>query len=591
MKKVLLSILIIIGLAAVLPAFAQESINAFSAEISIKSDSSIHVTEQIVYDFGSEQRHGIFREIPVKYDTPRGNRSIDIDDIMVTDQNGNSYITDISNSGNNKVIRIGDPDIFVTGLKTYLISFTVEGALNYFDDQDELYWNVTGDEWPVVINSASVTVSAPNNSPINEIDFTCFAGIRGSNYPCETSTINNKINFSHGRLLSGEGLTIVIGLPKGTVAEPSAFDKIISAILDNLVLLLPIATLIIMYRLWQLRGRDPKGRGVIVAQYESPKDLTPAEVGTIIDERVQPKDTSAMIIDLAVRGYLKIKRLEKSGLFGKVDYELVRLKAGNDLKNQFEKDFFEKLFTTKTMYSVSKTASVFKKFSEMFQKESVNSNIDVVKISELKNSFYKTLLDTNKKIYESVVTKGYFNKSPNSVRAGYGIAGALIIVIGIVIAGAAGFYATLGLVVSGIMVSIFGLFMPQRTAMGAEIREEIEGLKQYLSVAEKDRIKFHNAPEKSPEQFEKLLPYAMVLGVEKQWAEQFKDIYHEPPNWYEGRPGDVLTSAFLVNTLSDFNSEAQSVLASSPSSAASGGSGFSGGGSGGGFGGGGGGSW
>jgi uncharacterized membrane protein len=135
--------------------------------------------------------------------------------------------------------------------------------------------------------------------------------------------------------------------------------------------------------------------------------------------------------------------------------------------------------------------------------------------------------------------------------------------------------------------------MPQKTLKGVATKEYILGLKKYLSVAEKDRLKFHNAPDKNPQRFEKLLPYAMVLGVEKEWAEQFKDIYKQNPNWYEDRTGSpvAFNSLIFVNSLNSFSSEANSSLYSNPSSGASGGSGFSGGGSGGGFGGGGGGSW
>lgn len=133
--------------------------------------------------------------------------------------------------------------------------------------------------------------------------------------------------------------------------------------------------------------------------------------------------------------------------------------------------------------------------------------------------------------------------------------------------------------------------MPAVTKKGAELKENILGFKDFLSVTETDRLKFHNAPEKTPESFEKFLPYAMVLGVEKEWSKQFEGIYNQQPNWYEDSSGRMFNAMILSSIVSDFSSSATAAMSSQPSSAAGGGSGFSGGGGGGGFGGGGGGSW
>jgi len=158
----------------------------------------------------------------------------------------------------------------------------------------------------------------------------------------------------------------------------------------------------------------------------------------------------------------------------------------------------------------------------------------------------------------------------------------------------AGIFGALGITsfaISGLLIIIFGLFMPAKTRKGALAKEHILGFKKYLSVAEKDRIEFHNAPKKNPERFEKLLPYAMALGVEEEWAKQFEGIYDKQPDWYGGPSAARFNALTLTRSLNSFSSSANSTLASKPSSASGGGSGFSGGGSGGGFGGGGGGSW
>jgi uncharacterized membrane protein len=236
------------------------------------------------------------------------------------------------------------------------------------------------------------------------------------------------------------------------------------------------------------------------------------------------------------------------------------------LKNDFEKKIMEALFDS--------------------QKE--------IKLSDLKNKFYKELRIISSEIYDSVVNKGYFVKNPNKVRAIYISSAIAVVFVIYLFANLVSFLGAIGIVsiiLSCIVIAIFGWLMPKRTKKGAIARENILGLKQYLSVAEKERIKFHNAPKKNPEQFEKLLPYAMVLGVEKEWAKQFEGIYNQAPSWYEGNFPSGFSAIILANSLGNFSSAAYSNLSSSPSSAASGGSGFSGGGVGGGFGGGGGGSW
>jgi uncharacterized membrane protein len=145
-------------------------------------------------------------------------------------------------------------------------------------------------------------------------------------------------------------------------------------------------------------------------------------------------------------------------------------------------------------------------------------------------------------------------------------------------------------VVSGLIIAGFGFLMPNRTIKGVETRALILGLKEYLNTAEKDRLEFHNAPEKKPEVFEKLLPFAIALKVDKAWAKQFENIYKTNPSWYSDSSGHAFNAYFLSSSLGDFSSSLNSAVASTTASASSGGSGFSGGG-GGGFGGGGGGSW
>jgi uncharacterized membrane protein len=566
MRKVIIFILILGFWGIISQSANAEVIDSFDAEVKINSDASFGVSEKIQYDFGIAQKHGIFRNIPIKYQARGGNYNLRISDISVKDEQGNNYNFTTSYPGNDVEIKIGDADKLVSGQKMYVINYVIGRAINYFDTQDEVYWNATGTSWPVAIKKATVKISLPQDVNKELLQSECFVGMFGSQEKCLNNLENSSGFFSTNRELApGEGLTVVFGFPKGIVKEPSLGERFLETLKDNGILFLPLLILIFMLWLWRKKGRDPQGRGTIIAQFDAPDNLTPLEVGTVVDEKADKKDISAEIIHLAVRGYLKIKKTESKILFiTTTDYVLEKLKSADDLENDFDKKLMEALFNGK----------------------------ESVKISELKDTFYKNLKEINEKIYASVLAKGYFPKNPDKIRKIYLGAGMIVLFMGIFFIN---FWGTLGVVsfiLSGSIVMIFSSLMPKKTLKGVAAKEYILGLKEYLRVAEKDRLKFHNAPEKNPERFEKLLPYAMVLGVEKEWAEQFKDIFKQNPNWYEDGTGhpSAFNSLIFVNSLNSF-SQSASAAYNAPSSASSGGSGFSGGGSGGGFGGGGGGSW
>ena len=549
---------------------AAEKIDNFETFIQINSDASLDIEERIDYNFGSLQRHGIFREIPIKYKARGGNYNLRISDIDVYDEKNQKYNFKITYPGNYAKIKIGNADKYVTGEKTYIINYKIKRAINYFDSYDELYWNATGNEWQMPIEKSKTIIFLPEKIEKGKLQTTCFAGFLGSKENCDKkyedveNNLVEKIIFEQESLQPKQGLTIIVGFPKGLVSQPTKFQIFLDILKDNWILFLPLAVFIILFYLWYTRGRDPEGRKTIIAQFDPPDNLTPAEVGAIIGEKVNPKDISAEIINLAVKGYLKITRLEEKGIFKKADYLLEKLKDGNELKNDFERELMSGLFGSK----------------------------DSVKLSDLKNKFYQSLGKIEKEIYKSTVDKKYFPKNPKRIRQMYFGIGIIVLFLSFFSAPLFGELGIFSCLLSGILIIIFSFFMPVKTKKGVLAKEHILGLKEYLTVAEKDRIKFHNAPSKSPEHFEKLLPFAMVLRMEKQWAKQFEGIYNQQPAWYNDPSGRLFTAFALVGGLNSFQTNANSTLSSHPSSAASGASGFGGGGfSGGGFGGGGGGSW
>jgi uncharacterized membrane protein len=534
-----------------------EKIDDFQVDIRVNKDASIDVSESILYNFEGAERHGIFRDIPVKYQARGGNFNLRISDISVADEKGNAYNFSLANVGANKQIKIGDANLLVSGKKNYIINYKIKRAINYFDTFDELYWNGIGTQWTIPINNPAVKLTLPKNVSQDSLQISCYVGVSGSAEKCDSSLDEkqNSILFTSQDLAPGEGLTFAVGFPKGIVSQPTTMENILEIIKDNWILVLPVIVFVIMFRLWWLRGRDPQGRGTIIAQFDAPDNLTPLEIGIIVDERSDSADISAQIVHLATKGYLKIKRVENKILFfTSSDYELEKLKKIDDTLKSFERKLMQGLF----------------------------GDGATVKISELRNVFYKDVKKINDDVYQELTDLGYFLSNPDSVRKKFIVIGIILAVSGFFVAGFVGGLYIFSTIVSGLLVIIFGSLMPARTKKGVEAREYILGLKEYLRVAEKDRIDFHNAPEKTPDHFEKLLPYAMALGVEKEWAKQFEGIYNQNPSWYVGPVGTNFNPTTFASDMHAF----------SAATAASGGSGSSGGGaSGGGGGGGGGGSW
>src|SRR3989337_4157180 len=169
MKKLLIFLIIVFGLFVSLNAFAAEKINSFDAEIKINADASINISERIEYDFGSAQKHGIFRDIPIKYQARGGNFALRISNISVADVNGAPYRFTTSYPGDNIQIKIGDPNVEITGRHIYIINYTIKRAINFFNDHDELYWNITGNDWPVAIGSPTAKIILPQKIAIADI--------------------------------------------------------------------------------------------------------------------------------------------------------------------------------------------------------------------------------------------------------------------------------------------------------------------------------------------------------------------------------------------------------------------------------------
>ena len=327
-----------------------------------------------------------------------------------------------------------------------------------------------------------------------------------------------------------------------------------------------------MFYLWWTRGRDPRLRP-IAAQYEPPNQLTPGEVGSLVDDSVDMRDITATIVDLAVRGYMVIEEHQKDRMLGLLhdkDYSFILQKdrAQWSALKPHEQSLLNGFFSAGTIlakpfpWTACRIAST------------------------------KILPDIKSRIFDSLVGQGFYRRRPDSVRSAYvgtGIAiGVLSIWGGSALASALGMAALpfiIGGILSAVIICAFGWFMPAHTEQGTRALENALGFEDFLNHVESDRF---NRTIKTPQMFEKFLPFAMAFGVEKNWSKAFQGIMTEPPGWYRGGTGPIFYPVNFTSNLNAMSSRAGSVMASAPRS--SGGSGFGGGGSsGGGFGGGGGG--
>jgi uncharacterized membrane protein len=562
------------------PALAQGEayvINNFNSEITINQDSSITVAETIEVYF-NEERHGIFRNIPVVYRTEDRVINSKLNVISVVDENGRKYKYETSRSGDGIQIKIGDGDVYVEGLKTYVITYRARNIIQRYQDYDELYWNVAGDGWDASILSAQATVKS-EFATIDNIQ--CFSGLVGVDTKCESLAHDgNSAEFASGTVLgNGSDMTIVVGLDDdNSLIFATTNRDIISDYWGYPIAIVPF---LIMFYFWFKRGRDSRyksdniyytpnnkntentpvfgKREFIPTVYGPIAGLTPAEVGTLVDERVDIHDVVAELVELGRLGYLKIEKIDKR--FAKDDYVIKKIKDSDNNLRDYQKYLHESIFS----------------FVENGE----------VRLSELKKKFYTKLEKFRDKLYTHLDERKYFDARPDKVRIKwFVIAGVLETVVFIAVISFISInYDFWPLVIVGVLsipVFLFAFQMPKKTATGYALFRQTKGLAFYLSKG-----KWREEIKEKQLFLDEILPLAISLGVVSKLARDMQELGVKEPSYFAAH-GAAWSSSF-----NSFNSSASTSMAPAKSSSGgwSGGSGFSGGSSGGGFGGGGGGSW
>ncbi len=536
-----------------------EDIRNFTTTITVANNSSMTVSEDITYNFGTVDRHGIFRTIPITKTNDQGEKfKLDITGISVVDSQGVPYQMQQTSTSDEITLKIGDPNKTITGVYTYRITYTVSGAFVPFSDHDELYWNIVETKWEVPIQKVRVVVQFPFSSVSGDIQLACYTGVYKSiSQGCTTSYNSGTVTVdSTSSLSSGEGLSVVIGFPKNllTITEAkkinTRWETIIGFIMSILFILAGLSWYVVaplwIIIHWYRIGRDPKGTvGAAHVWFDVPKlkngkILTPGETGTLVDETTDLKDITATIIDLARRGYTKIVEKKKNDFY--LEKTTPKKDAGMD---SFEKKLYNGIFDGEESIRIKGT--------------------DLAPVVSI----------TKAELYETVVRDGLFPKNPQTQRTMYYILAAVALFTGNLLLAAVAF--------------LFGRAMPRKTIDGVNAANVAAALKGFI-VSQDRQYKFQAEKQLL---FEKMLPYAIIFGVEKIWAQRFKNIDISQPSWYQSYNSSAFTTMYLASSLShSFSSSV--VSAATPMRSSSGfSSGFSSGGgfSGGGGGGGGGGSW
>lgn len=558
-----------LALAAAPAAVARQvSVRRVDAELLVREDGLLEVTERLDIRFDGAW-NGFYRTIPVEYRGPGGlNYTLRLRVLSVTDGSGAPLRYELKREG--RLLRV---KVYIPGAtdadRLLVLRYRVQQGLRFFPDHDELYWNVVGQDSDVPVALASARVLLPG--AVSGVRAEAFEGPDGATEPGGADVIGgNVVDVRALRPLSPkEGLTVAVGWAPGVVHRPTAVERVWLFLVSNWILLLPLLTFAVMGRIWYLYGRDPRLRP-IAPRYEPPDALTVAEAGALLDNGADPKDVTATLVDLAVRGYLRIEEHETGGvlgLFGKTDYIFHRVRP---------REAWSELLPHEQAL-----------LSALFD----DGDRSAVPMSSLVNSFYKELPRIKDAVFDRLVYRGYYKRRPDAVKKPFVAAG---VVMGALVAygGAALAQRLLGQqplpfiisgIATGLVIVLFGLIMPARTLVGARALEGVLGFEEFLRRVEGDRIE---RVIKTPELFEKYLAYAMAFGVAKQWASAFEDICREPPRWYAGPPGRQFRASAFTHDLGHMCGQTATAMTSAPKSSSS--SGLGGGGSsGGGFGGGG----
>jgi len=566
------------------PSDASERIIAFDSRVVIAADGELTVTETITVEAeGDRIKRGIYRDFPTRYEGRDGRSHFVGFEVVEVLRDGRQEDWFTENRSNGVRVYAGKENVFLRpGQYEYTFTYRTDRQIGFFENYDELYWNVTGNGWEFSIERIRATIVLPGDATIVQTAaYTGRQGARGRDWTDWTDGRGDPVFESTRRLEPGEGLTVAVAWPKGFVSPPSAVNEFIWALRAYLGLLAAVAALLLVvgyyYAVWRRVGRDPE-TGTIVPRWRPPREISPAASRFISEMGFDDKAIGAAVVSLAVKGKLIIED------DGGDDYTLRKHDGGFAAKlSPGEKAMQRALFLWGDSAAVRKgnharlrpaVDALYGALSADYEGAYFRRNLGYFVGGVILSVFAVFAILT------SIMASSVHGPGPGAL-------GAIVVVV-----------TLLGTLAANVL---FRKLLQAPTLEGRRIMDEIEGFRMYLSTAEQERLNLLHPPERTPELFEKYLPYAMALDVENEWGEQFQDVFAAAaagsaggyqPGWYHGRHGHRGWSSpgrFARGLGSSLGGSIAS--AATPPGSTSGSGGSSGGGSSGGGGGGGGGGW
>ncbi|MCD0454853.1 DUF2207 domain-containing protein [Chryseobacterium sp. LC2016-27] len=611
-----------------------ERILNFHADIDVDKNSKLSITEKIkVHSEGNEIKRGIFRSLPLVRDLNDRTQKVKYNIISVKKDGVDEDFHEEIEDGYLKVY-VGNKDVILSpGDYNYEIKYTTEKQIGFFEKYDELYWNVNGNEWSFPVDSISATVDLPQGAGI--IQNSCYKGVYGStSQDCIAKVLSeHSIEWSAKDLGSGEGLTIAVGFKKGIMVPPPppTFLEKFGILIAGIIIFLGL--LLYYYSTWKKYGIDPE-TPTVYPQFNSPDDLSPASLGYIHNESFKNKYLTAALVNLAIKGYVQIIENEDAGVFGlfkSKQFTVKKLKNADQNLPKEEINLMNSLFSNisdsikfdgkydpKIEQTVRSFQSALKFQHDKMLNEGNNSKKLILPILVILGVYFLglfisfTIFPEFEKVFLgifllAVLTIAFvvaiilFKFFPGLFKIFLVFPVIAFVLLGMLIYKGSDFTIDNNFnicyifIVLGFMSLVIYQFLIKRPSEEKlRKRSLIEGFKMYMGAAENQQLKFHNPPEMTPQSFEKLLPFAMVLGVDEIWGKKFDDLlkkmsYEYQSNWYVGSSMNHFAMASVLNsslTNSIQSSATQPSSSGSSSGSGSGGGGFSGGGGGGGGGGG-----
>ena len=574
MKKLKIVLILYAILFCTTPLYAQsdERILSFDSKISVNTDTTINIVETITFNPPTGvPKHGLEWTVPYVYSRSYFKRPtlLSINSVTHYPVSNPSLKTFNQYSRNDAkgwaILRIGDPNTYISEPYVYVIDYSLKySSISFFDKHEEVFLNIIGPGWRFPIENATATLTVPKD--IEEVN--CFSGLEDSKQEnCNIRVEGNTLFvIPNGTLQPYEGYTVTIKQPLGTF-DDTRKDQLILSILANIGILLPIPVGMFLFKISSESFKNK--RLTVIPMYEPKEGMNSLESAALLSRTFYSKNITAVLIEMAIKGYYKIREYEKN------KYEFVKSQKDYSKEPEYIKNLLNAIFLYGDVVPIKKLKN--------FNVASVRA-FEKAKKFLTEEDYISSKKTTGKGIFSTIAIIGFI----------------LLLILGEIFFGLSAIGWFLGLSISFLLFFLFSIFAEYKSEKGNEIYHYLLGLKMYIDTAEKERIKFHNDPKRYKEVFESLLPYAIIFGLEKKWANQFEDIYTTPPDWYEGN-FTTFNTIYFSNSLSSFNRGVATKASPSNYSSSggyrsggwsSGGSGFGGGGSvGGGGGGSGGGSW